>query len=436
MKGSGLLHAGDRELLLRLLRTPTAGPLEAGPGAEPAQLWQAQRDYALAARAIGMRVLHHAPSPAESVRREDVPHAVRLAAEDPDFLTQQPNLVLRLGPALPPAATVMFNVHLDTVSGLEPVGFDGARFTGRGAIDAKGPAVALLAGVRAATAAHSAIGRDVAVLIQAVSGEEGGAMGVFGTRPLIESGFFGRLNVFCEPTGLRHLPRATASMTARVTVNGEGAVDDRPDTGHNATVLLGFLAQHLATALGSRAPDGRTGRVCVAGVHTGHLHNRVYGRGRLLLNLSYGSAAEGAEAEKAVTEAVGSGVREFTERYAGTGEFARTAADAAGITCLEWDKRGLPCLDNADPWAEAILESAGVARCPADEPAFTCDAIWMNGVPDTFTTVFGPGSLDGNNAHAQGEFADLTDLDAFASAVSGLLVAFAGQAAEQGGGSA
>jgi acetylornithine deacetylase/succinyl-diaminopimelate desuccinylase-like protein len=51
----------------------------------------------------------------------------------------------------------------------------------------------------------------------------------------------------------------------------------------------------------------------------------------------------------------------------------------------------------------------------------------MDGVPGAFTTVLGPGLLDANNAHARGEFIDLADLDAFASTVSGLLIAFAEQ---------
>ena len=52
----------------------------------------------------------------------------------------------------------MFNVHLDTVAGLEPVRLDGGRLYGRGAIDAKGPAVALLAGIRAALTSEPAVG--------------------------------------------------------------------------------------------------------------------------------------------------------------------------------------------------------------------------------------------------------------------------------------
>ncbi|GAB3300015.1 M20/M25/M40 family metallo-hydrolase [Parasphingorhabdus pacifica] len=423
----GLFTQADTDLLLRLLDTPTVGLLETSQDDPPPRFWQAQRTYAAAAEAIGFHVVRHGSPPAHVLTREDVPSTVHRAASDDDFLVRQPSLVLRLGPELPRAATVMFNVHLDTVAGIEPVGLDGGRFSGRGAIDAKGPAVALLAGIRHAVRAEPALGRDVAVLVQAVAGEEGGAMGTFGTRPLVEDGFVGRLNIFCEPTGLRYLPRSTASMTARVRVDGHSAVDDCPDAGHNATVLLGYLAQHLAERLDSRS---RPGRLCVAGVHTGDLHNRVYGAGELLINLSYASSAEGSAAETALVEAVTGGIERFGHTFTGTREFARTAAEATAITRVDWLKRGLPSLHNSDSWAEELLSRAGVARWPDDEPAFTCDAIWMDGVPDVYTAVLGPGSLDGNNAHAAGEYADLDELDAFASAVFALLTDFAEQRCE------
>ncbi|MGI8306072.1 M20/M25/M40 family metallo-hydrolase [Saccharopolyspora hattusasensis] len=414
----------DRDLLLHLLATPTVGPLEASAADPPPRLWQAQRSYARAAAALGFQTVRHESPAPDVLARADVPRTVRDAAADPQFLAQQPSLVLRLGPELPREATVLFNVHLDTVAGVEPVAFHDGRFTGRGAIDAKGPAVALLAGIRDATRTNPALGRDVGVLVQAVSGEEGGAMGTFGTRPLVESGFFGRLNIFCEPTGLQYLPRATASMTACVQVDGHGAIDDRPDTGHNATVLLGFLAQHIARELD---PRHRPGRLCVAGIHTGDLHNRVYGSGKLLINLSYSNASEGAAAEAELLAAVNSGVEQFTATFAGTREFARTAADASSITRVDWLKRGLPCLHNSAAWAEELLTNAGAARWPDSTPAFTCDAIWMHGVPDTYTAVLGPGTLDGNNAHAEGEFAELDELRRYASIVSSLLTGFADQ---------
>jgi acetylornithine deacetylase/succinyl-diaminopimelate desuccinylase-like protein len=416
------LLGADRDLLLRLLRMPTAGPLETGPDGPSPQLWKAQHTYADAAAELGFVPVHHAAVKPEALRRNDVPLAVSAAvAESPGFLDDQPSLVLRLGPALPREATVMFNVHLDTVSGLEPAGFDGVRFHGRGAIDAKGPAVALLAGIRAALAAEPVIGTGVSVLIQAVSGEEGGAMGTIGTRPLIERGFVGRLNLFCEPTGRRYLPRATAAATARVRVEGCDAIDDRPAHGHNATVLLGFLAQHLGLALAPHAADGQ---VCIAGLHTGHLHNRVYGTGELLVNLSYAAPCAGRRLESAFAAALRDGLAEFTRRFASTHDFARTATEAARVTRLEWLKQGLPTLANTDPWGEALLDGAGLTRWPVDEPAFTCDAIWCNGVPGTFTVVFGPGDLAANHAHARGEFADLAELQRFAADVARILISF------------
>ncbi|MDT0270795.1 M20/M25/M40 family metallo-hydrolase, partial [Streptomyces sp. DSM 44915] len=419
------LTPAEHALLLDLLRIPTVSPLEVGPDDPPGGLWRAGRRYAEAARALGATVLRHAPPSRREVTAGPLPAPVAKALADPGFLAAQPSLLLRLGPELPRAATVMCNVHLDTVAGYQPVGFDGRRFTGRGAVDAKGPAVALLAGVRAAVAREPAVGRTVAVLIQAVAGEEGGALGTLGTRPLVAAGHVGRLNLFLEPTNGRLLTRTTAAATARITVAGEDAVDDRPGHGHNATVLLGFLAQHLAHALDSgRRPGAGTGP-CVAGLHTGHLHNKVSGRGTLLVNLPYRDAAEGARLTALLTDELAAGLVAFRQRFGHTEEFARTARDAVALTRLSWDKRDLPTLDNADPWAEALLGRAGARPWPADEPPFTCDALWLADHNDTFTGVLGPGSLADNHAHAAGEFVDRADLDAFAELIARTLVAFA-----------
>ncbi|KUO17374.1 M20/M25/M40 family metallo-hydrolase [Streptomyces dysideae] len=418
-----LVGHADHALLLDLLRLPTAGPLETGAGAPEPELWAAQRRYAEAAAAHGFTVAHHAPARPEDIEADGVPLAVReAAAADSGFLDCQPNLVLRLGTAHPRRRTVMFNVHLDTVSGREPVGFDGRRFTGRGAVDAKGPAVGLLAGIRAALARRPDLGREIGVVIQAVAGEEGGALGTIGTRPLVEQGWYGRLNVFCEPTGLRYLPRASAAMTASVRVDGDDAVDDRAEHGHNATVLLGYLAQHLGLALSPLAAEGR---VCVAGLTTGPLHNRVYGRGELLLNLSYTSGETARRLEAAAGDALRAGLTEFRARFGGVRELARTARDATAITRLHWRKRGLPALSGTAPWAGRLLgEAAGIDRWPDEEAPFTCDAIWLADRADAAAVVYGPGSLEGNHAHARGEFIDLAELESFAAGIARILLAF------------
>ncbi|GLW95810.1 M20/M25/M40 family metallo-hydrolase [Actinokineospora globicatena] len=399
----------DAALLLRLINLPTAGPME---GVEPALLWEAQYLYADAA--AGFSVVHHEPASRSDMDLPGVPESVRAAAQDPTFLANQPNLVLRLGPA--DAPTVMFNVHLDTVAGHERGRYDGAVIHGRGAVDAKGPAVALLAGLRDAVRRDPRVGTEVSVLVQAVSGEEGGAMGTFGTRPLVNAGYYGALNVFCEPTGLRYLTRATASATARVRVAGMGSIDDRPGDGHNATVLLGFLAQHLAGQLAGR-------QACIAGLHTGTRHNRVYGGGDLLVNLAY--ADDGEALTDALDRAVADGIARFRQAFAAVPELARTAADAHRVTTVDWLKRGLPALSASDPWLDALMAEAGVPAWPAHEPAFTCDAIWMSGVPGAATAVLGPGDLAVNNAHADGEFVAVADLTAFAGQISRVVRTFA-----------
>ncbi|WP_436491870.1 M20/M25/M40 family metallo-hydrolase [Actinokineospora sp. HUAS TT18] len=410
------LTSADHALLLRLLALPTAGPLETS---DRARIWDAQ--FAYADSAPEFKVLHHAPADLSDLRRPDVPAPVRMAAREPGFLDEQPSLVLRLGPQRPRARTVMFNVHLDTVAGQEPVTFDGAVFRGRGAIDAKGPAVALLAGIRDAATRDSRIGDEVSVLVQAVAGEEGGAMGTFGTRPLVERGYVGALNVFCEPTGLRYLTRATASATAAVRVGGQGAIDDRPGDGHNATVLLGFLAQHLAGELTGDAD----GHACVAGLHTGTAHNRVYGTGDLMINLAYATPAAGARLTGGLDRAVADGLDRFTKQFADVPAFARTAAEASRVTTVDWLKRGLPTLDSDRAALDRWMTAAAIPRWPADEPAFTCDAIWLADVPETTTAILGPGDLATNHAHATGEFATLAELTAFAGQISRLLQAFA-----------
>ncbi|WP_045744462.1 M20/M25/M40 family metallo-hydrolase [Actinoplanes rectilineatus] len=405
------LTSGDKRLLLELLDIPTVSPLEGGPS----RMTRALDRYVSAAAEAGLVPVHHrAPAPAELTG--PLPAPVRAALADPGYLAGQPSLVLRLGPEMPAERTVMFNVHLDTVAGVWPAGFDGRRFSGRGAIDAKGPAVALLAGLRAARSTVGGLGSGFGVLVQVVAGEEGGALGVIGTRPLVEAGWTGRLNVFCEPTGGRALRSSTAAATARIRVAGEDSVDDRPGDGHNATVLLGFLAQHLA-----RTVPG----LCVAGLHTGDRHNRVYGGGDLLLNLPYPDAASGVAGVAAVEREVAAGLELFISIFEEIPGMILTARDATAITTVRWLKRDLPTLAAAeDPFLDGLLAAADVPAWPAGEPAFTCDAIWMSS--GTSTVILGPGDLAANRAHSDDEFADLSDLDAYAATVTRVLHAFEG----------
>jgi acetylornithine deacetylase len=416
----------DGALLLHLLRIPTASPLETGRA--PA-IAEAQAIYADAAVRIGFEVIHHEPPPPSTIEGGGVPLTVRECAArmGPAFFESQPNLVLRLGPSRPPARTLAFNFHADTVGGDVPVGLHGGRITGRGAADMKGPGVAVLAGVREALRRDPDLTKRISLLVQCPAGEEGGAMGVHGTRHLFERGFYGALNVFVEPSAGVYFDRATCTMTARVEVAGQGSTDDEPAAGHNATVLLGFLAQHLCWELAGPIERGG-GKLCVAGLHTGEMHNRVYGDGRLLLNFAYGSAELARQIEAWTEASLARGIAEFAARFDALALTRRTAQEARETCRLTWLKRGLPALANRDERMERLLEHAGWRRNPDDRPdrCFTCDAIWGQG-PDRYSVVFGPGSLGANGCHTPDEFIDVGDLRDFAVQVADLICAFANE---------
>jgi acetylornithine deacetylase len=407
-------------LLEELLAIDTVTPMETG---RPSALPAAQSRYREAGTWAGLRTAHLSPPARELLDHPDLPISVRERAQELGgaFFECQPNLVLEAGTTRDPARTLMLNFHMDTVSGEVPVSFDGETFVGRGSADAKGPGVALLAGVARALALDPGLVERGRIVIQSVGGEEGGAMGFYGTRELVQAGWVGRYNLFAEPSEASYFDASTTSMTASIEVNGQGTTDDYPHEGHNATALLGFVAAELSRRVAPRVGE-RGGKICVAGLSTGPMHNRVYGTGRLLVNLAYTSAEQATVLEGLVANGVDEAVGSFRALYREVPVMARTAADAAEITRLRWLKRGLPVLNNRDPEAEKLLARAGLLRTPPErsDRAFTCDAMWAQG-PGRYAFVYGPGSLADNHAHAEGEFIRRSDLERYARAVAQLV---------------
>jgi len=422
----------DTELLLELLRTPTTTPIETG---RPSQIPAAQRLLAERAAHLGFEIVLHEPPPIGALDEPDIPLGVLEAAESmgrEEFLACQPNMVLRLGPERGRDRTLMTNAHLDTVGGEVSVGVRDGVISGRGAVDMKGPAVAVFAGIRAALYVRPDLSDRVTVLAQLVAGEEAGAMGTYGTRVLVRGGLIGRLNVFAEPTGGQYFDACTASMTARVRVRGTGSTDDAPEAGENATLLLGHIATQLASCLdGVTARAG--GKLCVGGLSTGTMHDRVYGEGDLLVNLAYPSAAAAVMLEQELEQAVRGACAAFADRFAGIALARRTALAAEHICRVEWLKRGLPPLAGRDPELEPRLARIGIERVPESRASerFTCDAIWCSPA-DGYTIVFGPGRLGENGAHSSREHVCRPDLERYASALARLLLDFDDRAAERG----
>ncbi|MFT4081585.1 MAG: M20/M25/M40 family metallo-hydrolase [Nocardioides sp.] len=337
------------------------------------------------------------------------------------FCESQPNVVLRLGPSRSIARTLVLNCHLDTVAGAVPVSHTGGTVTGRGSVDAKGQAVALIAGVREALARRPDFPDRTTVLLQLVGGEEGGAMGWYGTRLLVRAGFTGRINVVAEPTRLATLDRTTSTMTARIRVDGEGATDDAAAAGHNATLALAVVADALVRRIGLEAANS----LCLGGLHTGTMHNRVYGKGVLLANLAYGSKEEAAWLRATTEDAFGSALTVLERDFAHIPIATRTARDARQICQLEWTKQGLPVLRGRDPAMERVLTAAGIDRHDDDAglAPFTCDAMWFND-SSGYTVVLGAGDLEEDGAHTDHEQVRLTDLASYVDQISALLTQF------------
>ncbi|WP_437665584.1 M20/M25/M40 family metallo-hydrolase [Sorangium sp. So ce1182] len=411
------------EHLLGLLAIDTVSPMETGV---PSSIPEAQRAFSDFAASRGFtEALLGAPS-AALLTGAHVPVSVREVAARMGgaFLSSQPNLVLRAGADRPAARTLMFNLHMDTVAGHVPVACEDGIVTGRGAVDMKGPGVAVLAGIEAAMRQNPRLAGEIQVLVQSVAGEEGGAMGVYGTKALVDLGYIGRLNVFAEPSEGYFFDRSTTSMTARVSVEGVGSTDDAPHAGQNATVILAAVTMRFAREL---VADVRRigGKTCVAGIHTGRMHNRVYGEGALLVNLAYSTMAQAEAIEEATEIRFAEALQGLVNDLADSEVLGATASAARAVTRLEWLKRRLPTLDNRDEAMRRVLAAAGIGRTPPAlaHRAFTCDAMWAQ-CPDGYTVVYGPCSLEHNRAHADGEFIAVADLERFAREVEALVLAF------------
>jgi acetylornithine deacetylase len=214
-------------------------------------------------------------------------------------------------------------------------------------------------------------------------------------------------------------------MTARVEVRGEGSTDDAPALGENATLILSSVCLGMARELAGFFETGGR-RMCVAGLHTGDSHNRVYGSGALLFNFAYPDAATAREIQTRVERSFERALAEFEKEFESESLFSRSAASASRITGLRWLKKGLPTLRNRDAEMERLLANVGLERRPPERAgdAFTCDAIWAQG-PGRYSIVFGPGGLASNRAHADGEFITVAELESYAGSIASLVRGFA-----------
>lgn len=409
-----MLEQEHIELLLKLASINTVSPMETG---QPSYLAQANAVYAEAAVAAGMQVLYQGPgvlsdvAPLSVLRRRDT--------MGEDFLNNQPCLVLGSGNWQDTPRTMMFNFHMDTVGPHLPVHFSNGTFYGRGVADNKGPGVAVLAAIAAWKRRYANNTRAPGLLIQCVGGEEGGAMGVYSTRWLMQQGYYGSLNLFVIPSEMKYFDESTTSMTAELQFNGQGSTDDAPSAGDNATLVLAALIQSIARYL-AKPLEEISVKMTVAGMHTGDMHNRVYGQGRALFNFSYRSQATGRQTEALFTQALDLAKQQFIAEFSGFPLFKRSADTLEKTLQSIWLKKDLPVLNNRNAKWENVLTQTDIMRHSDSTSTFTCDAMWGQR-SDCYTIMFGPGSLAHNGAHTEHEHLSLTVLNEFSAAIFRLL---------------
>lgn len=423
--GDVRLRHADVDWLRALMDVPSVSPFEGG---DPEAVRHVQKILAEGAESHGVRSTWLTAPTMADLPATAVPQPVRDVADE-SFLAAQPSLVLAFGDTQPAERRIVLNFHVDTVGPHVPPRLVGRTLHGRGAVDDKGPGVAAIVGVARAFAESPELADKIEVLICGVPGEEGGAMGVYGTRWLVDQGVTGRLTIFAEPTGNRVLDACSAAMTPRITVSGVDSTDDHPLDGHNATLALGFLAGYLGRGLSPLA-DRLGAKVCVAGLHTGHAHNRVYGSGQLLLNMAYFDRGAGDALAAELERLVASAGPAFAVEHGNSSITRKLVEDWAEVVRLDWLKRDLPPLSNRDAGMESLLASVGLSRHDgiADGTAFTCDAIWAADSPG-YTAICGPGHLDANGAHTPDEFVELADLDDYATRIRDLVKRFGGMQA-------
>ncbi|MBF4622769.1 M20/M25/M40 family metallo-hydrolase [Clavibacter sp. VKM Ac-2872] len=423
------MRDADLDWLLDVLRVASVSPLEGG---EPRATGDAQRRVSAGALARGFRASPpHVPG-AAVLADPDLPTAVReaIASGEGDFLEEQSTVILSIGDTTDPRRTIVFNFHIDTVGPHIEPSLDGGCLRGRGAVDAKGPGIAALIGIADAFSDQPDLRERIGVVVTVVPGEEGGAFGFYGTKDVLRRpDVRGALMVFLEPTSQRVVDSASGVMTPELVVAGDDSTDDAPQSGTNATLVLAHAAVELVTQLAPVA-EGVGAKLCVAGIHTGSEHNRVYGSGSLKLNIAYYDDAARDAMGRAVTEAVEMLGPDFARRFGHLAVMQRTAVEHDDVFALRWQKRGVPALENRDTRLEAVLSRSGFRRAeePPVEVAFTCDAVWGSG-RDEYVVVLGPGDLGRNGAHTADEHVDLDELDEFSRRVRMLMSEFAGELA-------
>ena len=418
-----------KEFLLTLMRIPTVSPFETNSYNPSITKNKAALETIIAfAEKRGLDKEYY-DVPPEIFFKEVIHQGRRIRApkqltqlfqEIPEIKEAQPNLVLKAGKNTDLEKTICFNAHIDTVAGLPVPEFKDDTFLGRGAVDMKGPLTATIAGIERAATMEQNLLEDITIRLQVVSGEESEPMGMIGTAVLVDKGYVGRLNIFCEPTGGGYFNACKTNMTPMLTTQGNDAHDSQSEQGFVARHILGYMDRYLEKKFMPYVLRNG-GNVCLAGMQTeGQNHSRVFGTAFSKINIGYPSMDAADRFKRLFEEEIKKALSDYAAEYGNHPLFSNTARYAKEVTKLEWLKYGIPVLNNLDAEIERnVLQDIPKATEMGIIP-FSCDAIWS----PPYTIVLGPGDLGKNHAHDDGEYIERVKLEAHAQTVSSLIMKF------------
>ncbi|MBW5459466.1 hypothetical protein GPJ60_19050 [Clostridium sporogenes] len=127
--------------------------------------------------------------------------------------------------------------------------------------------------------------------------------------------------------------------------------------------------------------------------------------------------------EKLVEDSYSEAMKAFVLQFADVPDAAKTVRERDSICTLTWVKKELPVLNNKNEAKRALLEESGLKLLPGhmQSKAFTCDAMWTQG-DGMYTVVYGPGSLEINNAHGKNEYIEKAELEKFSMDIKNLIL--------------
>ncbi len=184
------------------------------------------------------------------------------------------------------AKTIVFNGHLDVVSGkpsqFQPVESDG-RLYGRGTADMKAGCVAM---IEAAIALKEREPPN-RIMVQLVPDEETG--GSRGTGNLVEHGFVGDFVICTEPTNLAISVQSKGILVVDIDISGKSAHGSRPWEGENAILKAVETFRRIESLpilqRGSEFYERSTANL--AKISGGDIYNRVPETCRLGIDIRY-----------------------------------------------------------------------------------------------------------------------------------------------------